>query len=398
MTDDRMADIRLLDDRGIEVPFVIRRERGEETVMVEKPVPTERIAGQVEPGEWIELIERISGDMQIRPNAVTIRTPLRNFEKDVDIEAGPDGVQWESLVSAAVIYDYSRYTDLRRVQIEFPETEHRYFRIRIRNISELKESPLMQISRGVSDSETVDAVQKTITREDFRVESLQFSSRCSETRPTDDLKRTFQVTDFTLNRDETTHQTVLEAVTHRVPVTGLGIVTPDDNFSRRVRVEGLSAGKWTRVAKGSLASIRIAGTRRDQLHIDLPGESRLERLRLIIEDGDNQPIGISGFDIQYNSRQIAFLQQSGRQYLVFYGSSTAEPPVYDLDEVIATASSNAIVRAMTGPGTANPDYSGSTEIASFLRGGLLIWIAGAMAVGVLGWLIVVAMKKTEAMS
>lgn len=400
-SNDNLADIRLIDDREIEIPFIIRRDRGEEVVVTELTLDSERISGSVEPGEWIEVIEKITDESTSLPNAVMIQTSLRDFEKLVDIEGSPDGIQWESLASGAAIYDYSRFIDLRRVQIEFAPTPHRFFKIRIGSISELKESPLMQISRDIgSDTETVDSIQKTLLREDFRVESVRFISRRFETRQTEDLQRTFRFTQIEVTHDPQTKRSMFETSAGRLPAMAIDIVTTDENFSRHVQIEGqTTGGKWISITRGVMSSIRIGDTRREALRVDFPGEFRLERTRLTFDNRDNQPLTIQGVDVIYNARQLVFLISPERSYRLFYGSDIASVPQYDLNEVLVQPASGSIIQANPDSGKPNPNFAGSRKNGLMLfQGSWLIWISGVIAVGILGWLIFVAVKKTESVN
>jgi len=66
----------------------------------------------------------------------------------------------------------------------------------------------------------------------------------------------------------------------------------------------------------------------ENLHLRF-SETRADRLKLVIENGDNPPIDVIGLTAAGPTHRVSFLAEAGHDYRLAYGSSNAQSPKYD---------------------------------------------------------------------
>ena len=122
-TRDNFPDLRVMSSDDQMVPFLVRHVRESRTDKVKKAW-TAKSPG-LKPLENDGLEIRITLDKD-DPSPMGIRfiTPLKDFEQQVRIFATADGTE-STLVDAALIFDYSKFMDVRRTEVAIPSTTAR---------------------------------------------------------------------------------------------------------------------------------------------------------------------------------------------------------------------------------------------------------------------------------
>jgi hypothetical protein len=132
------------------------------------------------------------------------------------------------------------------------------------------------------------------------------------------------------------------------PLMKMLLQTPDDNFSRKVRVEMEVAPNDTANAEphfqllstGSITKIHLPGAEREELALAFP-ENRARRYRLRIENGDSPPLQITAASAFGHEYKLLFLAEPGETYRLEYGGPTLEPAKLD-SAALSTAIQNRL--------------------------------------------------------
>jgi hypothetical protein len=397
--DARMANFRLYDDAGREQPSLIRQRIPLRTTTAERAfaAPARAESFRQLPDNRIELV--VTRDPNHQPTCgLRLESGIRNFEKLVTVSGSADGRNWSTLVTDEPIYDYSRFVDIRKDTIRFPPSDFTHFRLQISNITENKDSPLVEIirqTRGAGGSNEVEAT--SFRREPFRIERLVLMERVTETaRHGGPEEGEFAVTGWTAADDAKNRRTVIEFSTRRQPLTAVVFGTDDLNFSRSVTVEASDDGPgrrtWHHVAAGRISRIHAGVIRQDSLSVHFPRESRFRAYRVTIENQDSPPLTIASLTAKETRYEAIFFPKPGQKYRAAYGNADIPPASYDIGAVLAACSSESALLWSLGPETGNPEFSpGARGFA--INGKLVLTVSTIAMVVVLTIVIALLIRK-----
>lgn len=339
--DDNFANLRLFDASDREIPFLLRRRIPSKTMEQLIPFPESLKIQSLQEKENNRIELNVTRDSrQPQPAALEFESNLRNFEKLVTVSGSLDGEHWTVLAKGEPIYDYSRFADVRRDRVRFATGEYTSYRIELSNITEQRDSPLVEIIRQTRGSRVSNEFEATSFRkEPFRIDRLTFyESR--QTLVAGDLETSsFMIQGMTVSQDEKRQNTVIHFSTSRQPLSAILLMTEDTNFSREITLEGETAASpktWQRVAQNRMTRIHVGKVSEERLTLDLPAEARYRDYRLIIHNQDNLPLTVTGLSARQNLREVLFFPKPGQTYRVCWGGGgVMTPPRYDVDAVLA---------------------------------------------------------------
>jgi hypothetical protein len=398
-TDDSYGNVRVADDAGTEVPFLVRCLRRTRAVTNEVDVAVETLSLQSLPGNRIEVVLEKKNSEAV-PLAVVLFSSLRDFEKQVAVYGSDDRATWRPLTSGQLVFDYSRFMDVRNTRVEFGGGPCRYYKLEITNISETAQSPLTQLARDTRDGKVFSEVeQASFRRADFRIDRVQFLERKVAEVKAEPVKRGYTVLDFKQEEKADKKQTVVTLATFRAPVTELALKTATPNFSRSVLVEGSNdeAGDkavWQPLVTATASRINLGSFRQDRTELGLNGVRRFRRYRLTISNLDSPPLAIAGIEARGDVQEALFFTAAARRYKVLYGAQDLRPPRYDIDAVMAATETESADAYSPQKQEANPSYKpGKTrrfpESRKLLVGAIIAVIA------TLVWLMARSLKTLE---
>ncbi len=176
-----------------------------------------------------------------------------------------------------------------------------------------------------------------------------------------------------------------------LPLSSLSFTTNASYFKRGVRLydEGtnergatyqrlLAQALWTHTPEMKEGKLSLALNQR------LAGN----RLVLEIDNGDNQPLRIENFQAWYTLDRIFFkVPDENGQIFLYYGNDKAAPPRYELDLIASQLMAAEKGKAAAGPEQAlrGPSWSGSGMLAG--NAGVVFWVALAVVVAALLFII-----------
>ena len=181
------------------------------------------------------------------------------------------------------------------------------------------------------------------------------------------------------------------SIPKNVPVERLefSIDPSQSNFQREVRID---REKDIPVTSGEISRVHMVryGQKIDseQINLDLGGVSS-EILRVMVHNGDDPPLKITGVRLQQYQRRIYFTSASAPQ--LYYGDAKLESPVYDYAKLFQKDSQAS--EAKLGPEQNNSAYTGRPDERPWSeKHPALLWVAIIAAVVVLGAMALRSMK------
>lgn len=343
-TTDSWKDLRLLNQHEKEVPFLLYRKVKEERKVqhIPKLVTQPRVRPLDDGGlEIIFSVDRQKQNHSI--DGITLSTRLRDFEHRVTVETRTsDTSPWRTLVSNAVIYDYSRYMDIRNLEVAFADrsfnTDETEFRIVIEKVTQTKESQFLELTRTVKDGVEDQLQEKlTINRENFKLDSISYWHSVETIVSSEPVLTEYPLQIESRYEDEKSKATVIDCTSNREPLRQIQLITEDDNFYRTVSfyaVDDIPTSLNQRngerlLTRSSVTQISLPNISRSDLTVDFP-VVRSKRYRLVIENGDSPPLQDIQLKAQGETREILFFAQAEQRYSVVYGNTLLETPKYDI--------------------------------------------------------------------
>jgi hypothetical protein len=338
-TRDGFSDVRILDDTGTGVPYVLEQSSRPRTEQVRETSSSKVVSLREGDDHGLEIVLRLD-DKAPEIDGLTIVTPLRDYEHRVRVlGASADRDDWKPLVESALIFDYSRYMDVRNRDIKLPANHARRFKLEISGGLDQLESPFMGLMKetqpGAKERQTeFRELQRRPFRID-RIETWRTIERPSELKPE---KTAYQASVVRVEHDAKEKTTKVALRSRREPLTGFTLRTPSRNFNRLARVlvpaRDVAGSGWREVGQGTIHRYQLGDFKDEKLAVEFP-EQRNDSYLLVIEDGDSPPLGIDSVDAEGNTYRLLFVSAAGPGYRLAYGSDDAQAPHYDTTAVLA---------------------------------------------------------------
>jgi hypothetical protein len=398
-TRDGYPDLRILDDRGTMVPYLLEPVAQRRTSQVRQPCASKVASLHVDEGKGLEIVLELD---EKAPGATgaTIRTPLADYERHIRVYGSRTGVDWAPLVSEGAIFDYSRFMDVRNRDVVLPANDYRQFKVVVENELDDRESPLRELIRGRGEGKKDEQVEITrVLRRPFRIDGVDLWRTIETDRASKVETRPYPTAGLRVDSDAKQKVSRVEITSRREPLTRLSVSTASRNFSRPatvlIPVHQGTRTDWVEVGHGTLSLIQFRAFRRAELRVDFP-EQRQKHYQLVIENADNPPLEISEVEAEGTGYRLVFLGTEGRTYRVEYGSDTVEPPKYDTAVVLGSMQKGfQPVIVNLGPQVANPGYETLRGPLDILNSKVVLALAIVVMVLVLAWVLVRAGQRIK---
>jgi hypothetical protein len=350
-TQPDLSDLRVLDAEDREVGFIVRTRSTATTRDVDRFWTPRGVTLKPLDEGGLEVILALDENAP-QPDGIRVVTPLDDFEQRVRVSVSDDGANWAP-VAEALLFDYSRYMDVRNDRIPLPKTSQRRFRVVIDQVTAAQESELLELTRrlqGGDESERTERVR--IQRRPFRIDRVELWRRETERQSlvpqlVSYAPQRFETTDGVDDPQSRTTQVVIDM--QREPVSEFSIETSDRNFSRAARVEvEQTVGRtqrWNVLASGLLTRFQLPNLTRDEMAIQFP-VTRGTRYRLTIENRDSPPLEVTGVEARGVVHEVVFLANPGGEYRLAYGGDLP-PPSYDTAALTSVLAAGAMSTAAT---------------------------------------------------
>ncbi len=326
--DALMCELRICDDQGRNVPFALRQRK---TVVVEKhkkwhTLTVTRVATSND-ALIVEAELPANTNAQSRWVAFDVHTPLKDFEQTVRIFA--DGQR----VGDGTICDYGKYADFRRTKMPVDCAFARRFTFVFAKPVSSAEAARFErtITERADGTLAAQEIRRSVTERPFRIDGIRVAEEITETRLKPPQSFTLAVP-AEIERDARAKKTRLTVATRGLPITMIGINTPEENFRRDVRVSRRRNNGWEVIAKGELHVVSLPGENRMSLSIGLNSEVRESMLQIEIDDGDRPPLTFDRLPVTLwaTPYDAVFIAHPKRRYSIAIENGAARQPA---DEV-----------------------------------------------------------------
>lgn len=339
---NHLADLRVIDDAGIEVPFILEAPRGSEN-MAQRGCPI--LESSFVPGKYTQIVCD-AGENSPFHNAITLQTPDRNFMAWADVSVSDDAREWRIVNDRSPIYDFAGRGLNGLATLHYGDTNARYIRVRISlgdnkfpvsSVAVLYQAEQRQKSVPVNVPATPESLHvsgESIWRADFGAATL--------------------------------------------PVDEIHIATSQPEFSRRVIVEESTDGQsWSICGSGDVYRFRQGDAEKESLRVSLD-DQWTPYLRIRIVNGNDPPLDGLGVSLYMTPREVLFRQEPGRKYLLLYGQSEAKLPQYDIAQTVNPKQTLAAHQAAgIGPEEINLAWDDPRPWTD--RHQIVLWIAAILA-------------------
>jgi hypothetical protein len=399
VTREGFPDVRILDDRGAEVPYVLEQSIERIARRVREPCASEVVSLRELDGKALEIVVRLR---ERAPSAggLTIVTPLSNFEHRLKVFGSRDGTQWWSLVADGLVFDYSRYMDVRSSDVELPGNDFRRFKLEIAQGLEQRESPFLELARSVNAGRPEQRLEiRQFENRPFRIDRIDLWRTVEQERIEKARKTFFPIDFFRIEQDPKEKTTRIDVRTSREPLTGFVLETSSRNFSRTVRVfvpvtQGVRTD-WQELAHETVYRYQFRGFHKEDLTVGF-AERRSESYRIVIENADNAPLDVTGVRAEADVYRLVFLAGDGRRFHLEYGSNVVEPPRYDTAAVLASLGPKLeAVETGLGKAIVDPEYTPGAGARNLLNSPIILLLALAVMIIVLAWALLRAGKQIK---
>ena len=325
-----LADLRLYDRSGREVPYALRVLR---TEVQERIIPHRefnRLTDRPHQAELsLELLEQ-----HVEHNRVRFKLQGMGFRRRAEVEGSEDATQWRRLGEKNLFRFRTENQSLEDVHIAYPASRFRFLRVKVQQDQCLpNDRPGLE---GVEVLRWVEMAGETVWR------------------------------DTALNPREPTRTPRGPASAWLIPLGGknipceqLELTILEPEFVRDFEIQcwerrGYVENFYT-IFSGTLQ--RQSQEQPQPLRIAFP-EVVGSQLRLVIIDHRNPPLGIERIRVGSSARQVIFAwtPDMGDELRLYYGNPQAEAPNYDFAKNLPARLDPAPVRTVLGVREENPNY------------------------------------------
>lgn len=298
-SDNRLADLRIIDDLGQELPYEIRPEI--------TPPPVEHAAALREnsfvPGQFTQVIVDLGKHANFN-DSLRVQTPESDFINWVEVAASDDAHLWRIVKPRAPISRFRRENLEGNQTIHYSENNARYLRLRI-------QEPTHQFAvTGVQVISFPAAEKEVVPRSGVHLTSMlspDLSSMAASTQWTVDLGSA------------------------AIPVTELNFEASQPEFYRAVRVLTSSdETEWLPIGGGEIYRYFVGEKIEESLRVRCYEIWGPRYWRVEILNASDAPLSAVRLSLLMSWRYMLFHAKENRTYRLIYGNARAAAPQYDL--------------------------------------------------------------------
>ena len=322
-----LEDLRLCDDAGNELPFLITR-----------PMPSAKVVQsaksfQVSLNPAATVITLETGLAQPL-DGVTLETPAANFIKAVRVEGSADGQNWQRLAQGQPIF--RQLSGARQLDVSFPAGASRWLRLTVDD-QRSQAIPFTGARVHAADVEATPIELQTVT-------IAERNENPGETRLT--LNLGAANLDVASVKIETDEPLFTRAVTLAVPQVA------EDS----IREQTVGQGVVYRVAiEGQPPSASLS--------VPLDAKITSPELVLLIRNEDSPPLSVSAVRVERRPVYLVFMARQAGTLHLLTGNKSCAAPRYDLAALGADLKNAAVTPLKISALADNPSYRAPEALA-----------------------------------
>jgi len=359
-SENRLADLRLIDAQGTEIPYVLYSQN--EIALPQNSETAQIRENSFVPGKFTQVILELPGTNVFR-DTIKIETPEQDFMNWVEVAASDDTHLWRTVKDRAPISRFMKENLEGNQTIHFSQNTARYLRLRI-----FATSRQFQIA-GAS----VLAFAKTDP--DFAFITPSFS------RSEDHSRASHNISQFTAD---------LSA--QNLPIAQISFTTPQPEFYRAVRILTSEDGKeWQSISGGEIYRYKSGNKLEESLAISFYEAWGARHWRIEILNGSDAPLPSPGISFAYAKRRVSFQPVPGQVCRLLYGNAKASAPQYDVQHISTFKDKRIASAASLGQEEATSNYDDGRPFSE--RHPSLLWLALGIAILLLVYSALRAMRS-----
>jgi hypothetical protein len=392
-------DLRIRDEAGIEVPYLVERAVEWQTKHDREACSSEVVSLRDRSGKALEIVVKLR-DEALAADGLTVVTPLTDYEHRLKVFGSRGDQVWSPLVADGLIFDYTRYMDVRNRDVRLPPNDFRRFKLEIQQATDLRESPLQELARGLRQGRQEEQFERSLfERRPFRIDRIDLWRTVEKESVIRAMHAVYRAPLVQIEQDAEEKVTRINLRSRREPLTGFTLESPSRNFSRNVRVRvPLTRGvrtDWMEIGHGAVHRFGLKGFLKEGLTVGF-AERRSESYQIVIESADNPPLEITSVHAEGNVYRLLFLARQGHRYRLDYGSDIARSPRYDTATVLDSLGPKyPQIEVRLGSQVENPGYRESTGLGKLLNSSAFLFLALAVMTMALAWLLLRAGKRIK---
>jgi hypothetical protein len=355
-----LADLRLIDERGSEVPYDLYVEKQVNTLNHSGPAVIHE--NSFVPGKFTQIVLEVVNNPYFH-NSLRIDTPESEFMDWVEVAVSDDTHLWRIVNPRAPISRFHREGIEGSQTIVYPDVSARFLRLRI-------EEPGHQFP--------VTGVQ---------VFSYFTSEPSRSTIPTSfvaDPSPPVGVTRWTA-----------DLASSGIPVIEVQFSTSTPEFFRAVRILSSVDGKdWETLAQGDIYRYRLDEKIAESLRVRFSEYPGARYWRVEILNGNDAPLTGAALSLIMIPRHVFFQPSHGQSYRLIYGNRKSAAPQYDMQKIWTYKGKPSALIINPGTEELTTNYLDPRPFTE--RHPNLLWLALAIAVVLLGYAALRALRTPNA--
>ena len=366
-SENRLADLRIIDDLGGELPYELRSR------LVPPPQPAPLPATLREnsfaPGQFTQVIVDL-GERANFHNSLRVQTPEFDFITWVEVAASDDAHLWRIVKPRAPISRFRKENIEGSQIVGYSENNARYLRLRI-----LEPADQFQVT-GVEVFSSPSMEKESLITSGIPLTAMlppDATSEASQTRWTVDLGSS------------------------AIPVAKFNFETTQREFYRAVRVlTSADAKEWQASGGGEIYKFVVGGRTEESLRVQTYELWGPRYWRVEILNGNDAPLSSVRMSLGMTWRFVLFHPKPGRTYRLIYGNARATEPQYDLARTLHIQPDEVMLHPTVGGEELTSNYADPRAFTE--RHPNLLWIALGLAIVLLGYAALRALRApTSAM-
>lgn len=352
-SENQLADLRIVDDTGRELPYEVRSQ------IAPPPTPVKVRAALREnsfvSGKFTQVVLDL-GERAGFHNRLRVQTPESDFINWVEVAVSDDAHVWRIVNARAPISRFHKENLEGSQAVNYSENNARYLRLRIQE----SEHPFQVTDVEVFSSPVVKE------KETARPPILLLASQAPER-----------------NGEGSQTQWTLDMGSNNIPVEKFSFETSQPQFYRAARILTSSDEKEWQPAGGGEIHRYVAGGRTEQSLTVASYESWGPRYwRVEILNANDAPLASVRLSVELPARFVLFHPAPNRSYRLIYGNARAAAPQYDLARTLQIPARDTMAHLAMASEETTSNYVDPRPFTE--RHPNLLWIALGVAVVLLG--------------
>lgn len=353
-SENRLGDLRIVDDSGRELPYEMRSQ-------IAPPPQPIRVSSTLRensfvPGQFTQVVL----DLGERPrfhNSLRIQTPESDFINWVEVATSDDAHQWRIVNSRAPISRFRKENLEGNQTLRYSENNARYLRVRIQEAGHTFQ---------VTD---IEVYSSPIVKRESRAErGVPLTASL-----TPDGGGAGSQTQWTVDLGSTT-----------IPVEKFNFETSQPEFYRAVRILASSDQKeWQPAGGGEIHRYVAGGKTEASLSVQCYESWGPRYWRVEVLNGNDAPLSSVRLSVVMPLLFLLFHPAPNHSYRLIYGNARAAAPQYDLARTLQIPAVDALIPSSLGTEEVTSNYADPRPFTE--RHPNLLWIALGLAVVLLGF-------------